>query len=79
MGILQRWFGNPKSEFWLGNDKLHRLTATDDVKLRADLEEFDENIKYDEYTTFTVADEADMYKLLIGHSGTARDSMAFYR
>ncbi|PFX22965.1 Ficolin-1 [Stylophora pistillata] len=68
------------SEFWLGNDKLHRLTATDDVKLRADLEDFDGNIKYAEYTTFTAADEADMYRLLIGgYSGTAVDSYGTLR
>ena len=30
-------FGNLNGEFWLGNDNLHRLTATDDVTLRVDL------------------------------------------
>ena len=72
----KRGFGNLNKEFWLGNDNLHRLTAADDVKLRVDLEDFDGNIKYAEYTTFKVASEADKYRLLIeGYSGTAGDAM----
>jgi len=69
-------FGNLDGEFWLGNDNLHRLTAADDVKLRVDLEDFDSNITYAEYTTFKVADERDKYRLMIGgFNGTAGDSM----
>ena len=66
-------FGTLKGEFWLGNDKLHHLTATDDVMLRVDL---NGNTAYTEYTTFKVADEGDKYWLLIrGYSGTAGDAM----
>ena len=69
-------FGNPNSEFWLGNDNLHHLTDSDDVMLRVELEDFEGNITYAEYTTFKVADEADKYRLLIeGYSGTAGESM----
>ncbi|CAH3139619.1 unnamed protein product [Pocillopora meandrina] len=69
-------FGNLNGEFWLGNDNLHHLTDSDDVMLRVDLEDFEGNIAYAEYTTFKVADEADKYRLLIGgYSGTAGDSM----
>ncbi|KAL9982292.1 hypothetical protein ACROYT_G004318 [Oculina patagonica] len=69
-------FGDLNSEFWLGNNNLHRLTADDDVTLRVDLEDFDGDIRYAEYTTFKVADEGDKYRLLIGgYSGTAGDSM----
>ncbi|XP_078357531.1 microfibril-associated glycoprotein 4-like isoform X1 [Oculina patagonica] len=71
-------FGDLNGEFWLGNENLHNLTATDDVMLRVDLEDFDGDIRYAEYTTFKVADEGDKYRLLIGgYSGTAGDSMAF--
>ena len=59
-------FGDLNGEFWLGNDNLHRLTATDDVILRVNLEDFDRNKAYAEYTTFKVADEADKYRLSIG-------------
>ena len=70
-------FGNLCGEFWLGNDNIHRLTDSDDVMLRVDLEDFEGNITYAEYTTFKVADEADKYRLLIrGYNGTAGDSMA---
>ena len=69
-------FGDLNGEFWLGNDNLHRLTATDDVILRVNLEDFDGNKAYAEYTTFKVADKADKYRLSIGeYSGTAGDSM----
>ena len=70
-------FGNLSGEFWLGNDNIHRLTDSDDVMFRVDLEDFEGNITYAEYTTFKVADEADKYRLLIGgYNGTAGDSMA---
>ncbi|KAL9982305.1 hypothetical protein ACROYT_G004332 [Oculina patagonica] len=69
-------FGDLNGEFWLGNDDLHRLTADSDVMLRVDLEDFDGDIRYAEYTTFKVADEGDKYRLLIGgYSGTAGDCM----
>ena len=70
-------FGNLSGEFWLGNDNIYRLTDSEDVILRVDLEDFEGNITYAEYTTFKVADEADKYRLLIGgYNGTAGDSMA---
>ena len=73
-------FGNLNGEFWLGNDNLHRLTAAGNVTLRVDLEDFDGNITYAEYTTFKVADEGDKYRLLIGgYNGTAGDSMAYQK
>ena len=74
----KKGFGYLNGEFWLGNDNLHRLTAADDLALRVDLEDFDGNITYAEYTTFKVADEGDKYRLLIGGynvNGTAGDSM----
>ena len=72
-------FGDLNGEFWLGNDNLHRLTAADDVILRVDLEDFEGDIRYAEYTTFKVADEAAKYKLSIGgYSGTASDQMIHY-
>ncbi|CAH3141131.1 unnamed protein product [Pocillopora meandrina] len=72
-------FGDLSGEFWLGNDNLHRLTAADHVMLRVDLEDFEGNITYAEYTDFGVADEADKYRLLIGgYKGTAGDSMTVH-
>ena len=69
-------FGNLNGEFWLGNDNLHRLTATYDVTMRVDLEDFDNDTRHAEYTTFKVANESDKYRILIGgYSGTAGNSM----
>ena len=69
-------FGNLSGEFWLGNDNLHRLTANATMMLRVDLEDYDGVRKYAEYTTFSVADADDNYRLTIaGYNGTAGDSM----
>ena len=57
--------GELNGELWLGNDNLHCLTAADDVILRVDLEDFEGQKAYAEYTAFKVADAADKYKLLI--------------
>ena len=73
-------FGNLNGEFWLGNDNLHRLTAAGNVTLRVDLEDFEDDIRYAEYTTFKVAEEGDKFRLLIGgYDGTAGDSMAVHK
>ena len=73
-------FGNLSGEFWLGNDNLHRLTSAGSVTLRVDLADFEGDIRYAEYTTFKVADEADKYRLSIGgYSGTAGDSFLYHK
>ena len=46
---LKNGFGDLNGEFWLGYDNLQRLTATVDVILRVDLEDFDGNITHAEY------------------------------
>ena len=64
-------FDNLNGEFWLGNDNLHRLTATKEMKLRVDFEDFEGDARYAEYTTFKVADEGNKYQLRIGgYKGT---------
>ena len=70
-------FGNLSSEFWLGNDNISRITATGNMTLRVDLEDFEGNVTFAEYSIFKVADASDKYRLLIGgYSGTAGNSMA---
>lgn len=69
-------FGNLKGEFWLGNDNLHRLTSKSNMMLRVDMEDYNSVPKYAEYTTFSVANAKDNYRLAIdGYRGTAGDSM----
>ena len=70
-------FGNLNGEFWLGNDNLHRLTGGGNMMLRVDVEDYDAVRAYAEYTTFSVADASDNYRLAIGgYGGTAGDSMS---
>jgi len=76
----KRGFGDLKGEFWLGLDKIHRMTISSSNKLRVDLEDFDGNKAFAEYTSFGVADEAKKYQLSLGsYSGTAGDSLGYHR
>ena len=59
-------FGNLSGEFWLGLDKIHRLTSQTNNKLRVELEDFDGNTSYAEYDMFTVSSEASNYQLSLG-------------
>ena len=80
MGIYKNGFGDPNGELWVGNDNLHRLTATDDVILRVELEDFEGDKRYAEYTSFKLEDAANKYKLLISrYSGTAENSMSYHK
>ena len=59
-------FGNLSGEFWLGLDKIHRLTSDHNNVLRVDLEDFEGNTAYDEYNMFGVMSEENKYKLILG-------------
>ena len=59
-------FGNLSGEFWLGLDKIHRLTSDNNSMLRVDLEDFEGNTSYAEYNMFGVMSENDKYKLILG-------------
>jgi len=74
----KRGFGNLSDEFWLGLDKIHRLTK-EQSKLRVDLEDFSGSTAYAEYSSFGVGDEGSKYKLSLGgYSGTAGDSLSYH-
>ena len=62
----KRGFGNLNSEFWLGLDKLHRLTVRNNNELRVDLSDVEGNTAYAVYSTFAVANEAFKYMLSLG-------------
>ncbi|VDH98978.1 Hypothetical predicted protein, partial [Mytilus galloprovincialis] len=69
-------FGNLNTEFWLGNDKIYRLTSRGQYELRVNLEDFDGNKAYAKYSTFYIGDKSTNYKLTVkGYSGTAGDSL----
>ena len=63
-------FGDLDGEFWLGLDKIHRLTSDDNSMLRVDLEDFEGNTAYAEYNNLSVKNENDLYRLnLASYSG----------
>ncbi|XP_078356716.1 microfibril-associated glycoprotein 4-like isoform X2 [Oculina patagonica] len=75
----KRGFGNLSGEFWLGLDKIHRLTKTKN-RLRVDLEDTENKTAYAEYDMFAVTSERTKYKLSLGtYSGTAGDSLSWHR
>lgn len=70
-------FGNASGEFWLGNEILHQLTSNRRYKLRVDLEDFEGEKRFAEYSSFSVGPPSDYYRLKIGsYSGDAGDSLA---
>ena len=62
----KRGFGNLNGEFWLGLDKIHRLTASSSNKLRIDLERSNGETGFAEYSSFSVASERGKYQLNLG-------------
>lgn len=70
-------FGDVKnSDFWLGNDFIHRLiTARPATQLYIPLEDTNGLRFYAKYSTFSVASESNLYRLTVtGYSGTAGDA-----
>ena len=59
-------FGDLSGEFWLGLEKIYRLTSDDNNIMRVDLEDFEGNTSYAEYDMFGVMSESDKYKLILG-------------
>lgn len=69
-------FGDPEKEFWLGNENIFMLTNNEDYVLRIELEDFEGNKRYAQYSHFKIYSEADYYKLEIdGYEGNAGDSL----
>ncbi|KAL9989432.1 hypothetical protein ACROYT_G003981 [Oculina patagonica] len=76
----KRGFGNLNGEFWLGLDKIHRLTVSSSNKLRVDLEDIHGKTAFAEYSSFAVTSERAKYQLSLGsYSGTAGDSLTYHR
>ena len=59
-------FGNLNGEFWLGLDKIHRLTVSSSNKLRVDLEDLHGKTAFAEYSSFAVTSERAKYQLSLG-------------
>ena len=72
-------FGNIFGEHWLGLDNIHLLTL-DSCSLYIEMETFGDVLPESatvSYSTFTVTDESDLYRLVIGdYTGSCSDSMS---
>ena len=72
-------FGQLTAEFWLGNDKIHRLTAARPSSLRVELEDWNGVRVYAKYGKFNIGDEQAKYRLKVGsYSGTVTDSLTYH-
>ena len=72
-------FGQLTAEFWLGNDKIHTLTATRPNTLRVELQNWNGVRVYAKYGKFNIGDEQAKYLLEVGsYSGTAGDSLKYH-
>ena len=72
----ERGFGDLSGEFWLGLGKIHRLTAST-TELRVDLADFERNMRFAKYSTFSIGDSVSKFRLTVsGYNGTAGDSLS---
>ena len=72
-------FGDLNGEFWLGLNKINRLTAAQSTSLRVDMEDFAGNKRYATYSTFKVGNAVTEYKLTVsGYGGNAGDSLSYH-
>ncbi|XP_059407412.1 microfibril-associated glycoprotein 4-like [Carassius carassius] len=74
----KRGFGNVEGEYWLGLENMYQLTSNRTYMLRVDLEDFQGNKAFAQYSSFSVAPEADGFKLQVSgfKDGGAGDSLS---
>ena len=71
-------FGSPVSEFWIGNEAMHRLTRDNCSRLRIDLTDTYGVHWRAEYERFTIDSEETGYRLHVsGYSGNATDALSY--
>ncbi|XP_064536686.1 fibrinogen-like protein 1 [Drosophila montana] len=70
-------FGALNGEFFIGLEKLHRLTALQPYELYVHLEDFEGEIRYAHYDNFSIGSEKTFYELssLGRYTGNAGNSM----
>ncbi|XP_062620876.1 fibrinogen-like protein 1 [Saccostrea cucullata] len=72
-------FGDPSTNYWIGNDAIYELTKNKNQELRIELQSFDGAEAYSQYSTFYVGDKYNKYVLTVsGYSGTAGDSLKYH-
>ncbi|XP_017854886.2 ficolin-2-like [Drosophila busckii] len=78
--MYKEGFGDLSSEFFIGLENLHAITASQAHELYVYLEDFDGNKRYANYDGFVISSEIDSYKLQIlgAYSGDAGDGLRFH-
>ncbi|XP_071835848.1 uncharacterized protein [Apostichopus japonicus] len=73
-------FEDPVGDRWLGNDYIHAITNQKEYSLRIDLKDSSSSSYYALYSSFSISDDADKYRLSIGsYSGdTGYDAMSYH-
>ncbi|XP_071957026.1 fibrinogen-like protein A [Antedon mediterranea] len=70
-------FGNVHTEFWLGNEQIHRITSDGDFELLVEMTDHLDEIKFARYSHFRIGTEWSNYTIRVnGYTGTAGDSLA---
>ena len=72
-------FGNLTQEFWLGNDRIYRLTDQHH-ELLVELEEYDKSVAHARYSYFSIGSEENGYELHLGsYTGSAGDVLTYHK
>ncbi|XP_043915955.1 angiopoietin-2-like [Protopterus annectens] len=71
-------FGNPANEYWLGNEFIHQITTSNSYIMRVQLQDWEGNSAFAQYSHFHLGSEKQNYRLHIsGYSGTAGRMSSF--
>lgn len=72
-------FGNPNTEYWVGNDNIYWMTNYVNYSLRVDLWDWEDKHAYALYDYFRVDSEKEFYRLKVrSYSGNAGDAISSY-
>ncbi|XP_035691653.1 angiopoietin-related protein 7-like [Branchiostoma floridae] len=73
----KKGFGDLGGEFWLGMDSIYLLLSQNTYRMRVDMEDWEGNKAYAEYSSIQVDTERNNYRIRLGtYSGNAGDSIA---
>ena len=74
--LYKNGFGTFHGSYWMGLEKIHRITSSDDYELYIGMQTGLGERAWARYNTFSVGDEKSKYTLTVaGYTGTAGDSL----